>query len=200
MLNTKQEFSASELTAIGVNDVRPDDFVQVGSSYFKPADVSLLQLDKALFAALQQNNTNEADQLLRRGADPSYCKFRLACIRMGSSCAAANKREDLQDLMHSYGCADPHLVAKRDAFIHREEAGKRVGDSLQKSVEQVERSEPYYWPTSRKLLIPEEETLASSDAAKWVDVFFDVIDDYFPKFDILKEFFCPHRLYQVKRM
>jgi len=210
MLKTKQELSESEWTAIGINDLQPDDFVQVGTSYFKPAEVSLLDLDKMLFADLRQNNADSAEWLLRVGADPSYCRFRLACFRigrvriggcceiLGSSSAAANKIEDLQDLMHSFGCADPDLMGQRDKFINRQEDGKRVGDSLQKSVARAERSEPYYHPTSKKLLLPEEETLALSDAAKWVNQFFDEVDDYFPKFDMLKEVFCPHRLYVGK--
>jgi hypothetical protein len=89
-------------------------------------------------------------------------------------------------------------MGQRDKFINRQEDGKRVGDSLQKSVARAERSEPYYHPTSKKLLLPEEETLALSDAAKWVNQFFDEVDDYFPKFDMLKEVFCPHRLYVGK--
>ena len=196
-LKTKSEFTAPEWAAFGIEDLQPDDFVEVGASYFKPVAISLPALDKALYKALRYKNIAEAEQLLLRGADPSYFKMGMCflnCFGWESSIGAANiAGERMQELLHSFGCDDPSLQGASYKYINRINSGHRVQANLLQGSD-----EPYFHPTSKKLLLPEEEALASSDAAKWIDTFFDVVDDFFAEYDTLKEIFCPHRLYHGK--
>ena len=62
-------------------------------------------------AILPEGNVSKAEQMLLQGADPSYASY-TCCFIFGhqSSIDEANTREDLQALLHKYGCEDKNTV------------------------------------------------------------------------------------------
>ena len=111
-----------------------------------------MELDKALFRALKKGDTNEAKKLLLQGADPSYERISCCWCFNQSSVHEANQSEDLQDLLHSFGC-DAKDLEKPAKTRLREEAGERLKNTLQ-------IQQPFSQPRS---LLP----FAPSEDASW---------------------------------
>ena len=149
---------------------------------------SSVELDKALFRALKKGDTNEAKKLLLKGADSPYERISCCWCFNQSSVHEANQSEDLQDLLHSFGCDAKWPGLKKPAKTRlREEAGERLKNTL----DQLLHQQPFSQPRSLLPFAPSEDALTPS--AQWIMALYHVLEEEeFATFHISKEVFSPH--------
>ncbi len=162
--------------------------------------VSFQELDQALFVALKKGDKREAEQLLQKGADASFV-FSFCCL-VQSNVTVANKREDLQELLHVFGCDDSRLK-KPQSTIRREEGGNRLKDSLRfiqecRTNEALRKSEEIKVKPAMTAFVQPRSMLGDEDkemsemARKFIANFAHVLDGNLSMFQISREVYSQH--------
>ena len=130
------------------------------------------------------------------------CRVFTTCRKHQSSIAEANTREELQALLHKYGCDDenlemPELISlicadenlempehiKEKAKAHSRKRSERIEERME------QRKEAFTQPSSMLPVTTAVDTRTS--ALEWIQILYCVLDERFP--GVSKEIFSPQK-------